>query len=118
MTPGELLIDPGQHALNVGRRTCTLVVQNASDRPITGRPEKRREVAGRCLPARGRRLRFDFSRSGQELVSRRAPPPGKLRHQIATDPLDPQRCQARHHRQQQPADHPPLHAGGVAALPP
>ena len=34
MTPGELLIDPGQHALNVGRRTCTLVVQNASDRPI------------------------------------------------------------------------------------
>lgn len=34
MTPGELLIEPGQHALNVGRRTCTLVVQNASDRPI------------------------------------------------------------------------------------
>ncbi len=34
MTPGELLIDPGQHALSVGRRTCTLVVQNASDRPI------------------------------------------------------------------------------------
>jgi urease subunit beta len=34
MTPGELLIDPGQHDLNVGRRTCTLVVQNASDRPI------------------------------------------------------------------------------------
>lgn len=28
------MIDPGQHALNVGRRTCTLVVQNASDRPI------------------------------------------------------------------------------------
>ncbi len=34
MIPGELLIDSGQHALNVGRRTCTLVVQNASDRPI------------------------------------------------------------------------------------
>jgi urease subunit beta len=34
MTPGELLIDPGKHALNVGRRTCTVVVQNASDRPI------------------------------------------------------------------------------------
>ena len=34
MIPGEFLIDPGQHALNVGRRTCTLVVQNASDRPI------------------------------------------------------------------------------------
>ena len=34
MTPGELLIDSGTHALNVGRRTCTLVVQNASDRPI------------------------------------------------------------------------------------
>jgi urease subunit beta len=34
MTPGELLIDDGQHDLNVGRRTCTLVVQNTSDRPI------------------------------------------------------------------------------------
>ena len=34
MTPGEFLIDPGTHALNVGRRTCTLVVQNTSDRPI------------------------------------------------------------------------------------
>lgn len=34
MIPGEFLIDPGQHALNVGRRTSTLVVQNASDRPI------------------------------------------------------------------------------------
>ena len=34
MIPGEFLINPGQHALNVGRRTCTLVVQNASDRPI------------------------------------------------------------------------------------
>ncbi len=34
MIPGEFLIDPGQHALNVGRRTCTIVVQNASDRPI------------------------------------------------------------------------------------
>jgi urease subunit beta len=34
MIPGEFLIDPGQHTLNAGRRTCTLVVQNASDRPI------------------------------------------------------------------------------------
>jgi len=34
MIPGELLIDEGQHPLNVGRRTCTLVVQNTSDRPI------------------------------------------------------------------------------------
>lgn len=34
MTPGELLIDEGQHDLNVSRRTCTLVVQNTSDRPI------------------------------------------------------------------------------------
>ena len=34
MIPGEFLIEPGQHALNVGRRTCCLVVQNASDRPI------------------------------------------------------------------------------------
>jgi len=34
MTPGEYLIDEGQHALNLGRRTCTLVVKNTSDRPI------------------------------------------------------------------------------------
>jgi urease subunit beta len=34
MHPGELFIDPGQHALNVGRRSCTLVVHNTSDRPI------------------------------------------------------------------------------------
>jgi urease subunit beta len=34
MTPGELLIDDGEHALNTGRRTHTLVVQNTGDRPI------------------------------------------------------------------------------------
>ena len=34
MTPGELLIDEGQHVLNPNRRTSTLVVQNAGDRPI------------------------------------------------------------------------------------
>lgn len=34
MTPGELLIDEGEHALNTGRRTLSLVVRNASDRPI------------------------------------------------------------------------------------
>jgi urease subunit beta len=34
MTPGELLINEGHHDLNVGRRTCTLVVKNTSDRPI------------------------------------------------------------------------------------
>lgn len=34
MTPGELLIDEGQHVLNPNRRTCTVVVQNTADRPI------------------------------------------------------------------------------------
>ena len=34
MTPGELLVDEGQHALNSGRRTLTLVVKNTGDRPI------------------------------------------------------------------------------------
>ncbi len=34
ITPGEMLIDEGEHPLNPGRRTLTLVVQNASDRPI------------------------------------------------------------------------------------
>ena len=34
MTPGEILTDDGEHALNTGRRTTTLVVQNTADRPI------------------------------------------------------------------------------------
>jgi len=34
MTPGELLIDAGDLALNPGRRTITLVVENGADRPI------------------------------------------------------------------------------------
>ncbi|MCA0324152.1 MAG: urease subunit beta [Proteobacteria bacterium] len=34
MTPGELLIDAGEHPLNPGRRTLTLVVRNTGDRPI------------------------------------------------------------------------------------
>ena len=34
MIPGELLIDPGEHALNPGRRSTTVVVQNTGDRPI------------------------------------------------------------------------------------
>ncbi len=34
MIPGELLTQPGSHEINTGRRTITLVVHNASDRPI------------------------------------------------------------------------------------
>jgi urease subunit beta len=34
MIPGELLTDAGDHLLNPGRRTTTLVVQNTGDRPI------------------------------------------------------------------------------------
>ncbi len=34
MTPGEFLIDEGEHALNPGRRRLTLVVRNTADRPI------------------------------------------------------------------------------------
>ena len=34
MTPGELLIDTGEHDLNPGRRTLSLLVRNAGDRPI------------------------------------------------------------------------------------
>jgi urease subunit beta len=32
--PGELLTDPGEHDLNPGRRTLTVVVKNTADRPI------------------------------------------------------------------------------------
>ena len=34
MIPGELFIDAGEHPLNPGRRTITLVVVNTADRPI------------------------------------------------------------------------------------
>ena len=34
MTPGEYLIDDGEHALNPGRATLTLVVQNSANRPV------------------------------------------------------------------------------------
>ena len=34
LVPGELVIDEGDHVLNPGRRTATLVVKNTGDRPI------------------------------------------------------------------------------------
>ncbi len=34
MIPGELFVSAGDHVLNPGRRTATLVVQNSGDRPI------------------------------------------------------------------------------------
>ncbi|MDO6385763.1 MULTISPECIES: urease subunit beta [unclassified Uliginosibacterium] len=34
MIPGELLVEDGEHELNVGRRTHSLSVANTGDRPI------------------------------------------------------------------------------------
>ena len=34
MVPGELLIHEGEHAINTGRRTLSMLVKNTSDRPI------------------------------------------------------------------------------------
>lgn len=34
MIPGEIFTDAGNHPLNPGRRTITLVVKNGADRPI------------------------------------------------------------------------------------
>ncbi len=34
MIPGELITDDGEHTLNPGRRTLTVVVSNTADRPI------------------------------------------------------------------------------------
>ena len=34
MVPGELIVDAGELALNPGRRTLTLVVENGADRPV------------------------------------------------------------------------------------
>jgi urease subunit beta len=34
MIPGELFTDAGERALNAGRRTLTVVVENSGDRPI------------------------------------------------------------------------------------
>jgi urease subunit beta len=61
MNPGELLIDEGEHALNPGRRTHTLVVKNAGDRPIqVGSHYHFAETNGALdfdrAPARGMRL--------------------------------------------------------------
>ena len=33
MIPGELITEEGEHVLNPGRRTLTVVVQNGADRP-------------------------------------------------------------------------------------
>ena len=34
MNPGEIITDAGDHVLNPGRRTLTVVVKNTADRPI------------------------------------------------------------------------------------
>ncbi|MCX4159910.1 MULTISPECIES: urease subunit beta [Paraburkholderia] len=34
MIPGELLIDDGEHELNVGRATISVTVSNTGDRPV------------------------------------------------------------------------------------
>jgi urease subunit beta len=34
MVPGELLVDDGDHPLNPGRRTLTVVVRNTAERPV------------------------------------------------------------------------------------
>jgi len=34
MIPGEYFVDAGEHTLNPGRRTLTLVVQNTANRPV------------------------------------------------------------------------------------
>jgi urease subunit beta len=34
MIPGEYFVDAGEHPLNSGRRTLTLVVQNTANRPV------------------------------------------------------------------------------------
>lgn len=34
MIPGEMFIDAGQHVLNIGRRTCAVLVKNTGDRPV------------------------------------------------------------------------------------
>jgi urease subunit beta len=34
MIPGEIITLDGEHTLNTGRRTVTVVVQNTADRPI------------------------------------------------------------------------------------
>jgi urease subunit beta len=34
MIPGEMIIEEGEHLLNTGRRTLSLMVRNGGDRPI------------------------------------------------------------------------------------
>ncbi len=51
MIPGEYHVKPGQIALNTGRATCRVVVENHGDRPIHGgrpsRPDPRAGDGGR-----------------------------------------------------------------------
>ena len=61
MTPGEFLIDDGDHALNPGRAPLTLVVQNTADRPIQVGShyhfaETNAALGFDCDAARGKRL--------------------------------------------------------------
>ena len=62
MTPGELLIDDGEHELNPGRDKTTLTVANSGDRPIQVGSHYHFAEANRAL-------RFDRLRAyGQRLA--------------------------------------------------
>ena len=61
MIPGEYFLEPGDVALNAGRRTITLVVANAGDRPVQVGSHYHFYEANDALqfdrePARGMRL--------------------------------------------------------------
>jgi hypothetical protein len=56
MTPGELITDAGDHALNAGRRTLTVVVQNtATGRSRSARTTTSPRPTARCSSTAARR---------------------------------------------------------------
>jgi urease beta subunit len=67
MIPGELITDDGEQEVNPGRRTLTLVVENAGDRPIqVGSHYHFAETNAACAstarPPRGMRLNIAAAR--------------------------------------------------------
>ena len=74
MFPGELLVDGGDHTLNPGRRSVTLVVENSGDRPIqVGSHYHFAETNGALKFDRGSKGAQAYVALAGEMLNRNAP---------------------------------------------
>ncbi len=63
MIPGEYHVKPGQIALNTGRATCRVVVENHGDRPIqvgSALPFRRGQPGAEVRPSAGHWLSSEY----------------------------------------------------------